>query len=62
MPGKFSALILDGKWMKKLTPAGNFLVLFFVLPGAVGYRRHLSDGLGFRIYDSETKMKNEKLR
>ena len=28
----------------------------------LGYRRHLSDGLGFRIYDSETKTKNEKLR
>ena len=28
----------------------------------VGYRRHLSDGLGSRIYDSETKLKNEKLR
>ena len=28
----------------------------------LGYRRHLSDGLGSRIYDSETKLKNEKLR
>ena len=48
-------------FMKKIEPAEISRIKFYS-KASVGYRRHLSDGLGSRIYDSETKLKNEKLR